>query len=77
MKSFLIFRIINTRIFLYFQKVVALKLWQNTQFTRMILFCFTFTAQRLEYLTIIRHSPRLSEPIRLLESPRALSVYML
>ena len=44
MKSFLTFRIISTRIFVYFQTVLNLKLWQNTQFTTAILFCFIFTA---------------------------------
>ena len=42
-----------------------MKLWQNTQFTTAILFCF--------YNVIVRDS----EPIRLLESPRSLSVYIL
>ena len=44
MKSFLTFRIISTGIFVYFQTVLNLKLWQNTQFTTAILFCFIFTA---------------------------------
>ena len=47
--------------------------WQNTQFTTAILFCFIFTAQRGEYNVIVRDS----EPIRLLESPRSLSVCIL
>ena len=45
MKSFLTFRIINTRIFLHFQKVVTLKLWQNTQFTTASLFCAVIIEQ--------------------------------
>ena len=44
MKSFLTFKVINTWIFLYFQKVLTLKLWQNIQFTTVILSCFIFTA---------------------------------
>ena len=71
MTSFLTFRIINTRIFLYFQKVVTLKLWQNTQFTTAILFCFTVIALRCECKVIVRDNER----IRLLELPRTLSVY--
>ena len=43
-KSFLTVKVINPRIFLYFQKVLTMKLWQNTQFTTAILFCFIFTA---------------------------------
>ena len=50
-----------------------MKVWQNTQFMTATLFCFTFTAQRGEYNVIVRDS----EPIRFLESPRSLSVYML
>ena len=73
MTSFLTCRIINPRIFLYFQKVLTLKLWQNTQFTTAILFRFIVTALRGEYKVIVRDS----EPIRLLELPRALSVYIL
>ena len=46
MKSFLTFKIVNAKIFLYFQSVLSLKLWQNTQFTTAILFAF---AQRGEY----------------------------
>ena len=38
-----------------------------------ILFCFIFTPSRGEYNVIVRDS----EPIRLLESPRSLSVYIL
>ena len=38
-----------------------------------ILFCFIFTPLRGEYNVIVRNS----EPIRLLESPRSLSVYIL
>ena len=30
--------------FFYFQRVFTLKLWQNTQFTTVILFCLIFTA---------------------------------
>ena len=44
MKSFLTFKVINTWIFLYFQKVLTMKLWQNTQFPTAILFCLIFTA---------------------------------
>ena len=44
MKSFLAFKVISTWIFVYFQKVCTMKLWQNTQFTTAILFCFIFTA---------------------------------
>ena len=73
MKSFLAFKVISTWIFVYFQKGFTMKLWQNTQFTTAILFCFIFTAQRGEYNVIVRDS----EPIRLLESPRSLSVYIL
>ena len=40
MKSFLTFKVINTWIFLYYQEVLTMKLWQNTQFTRAIFFCF-------------------------------------
>ena len=43
MLSFLTFKVINTWIFLSFQKVLTMKLWQNTQFTTAILFCFIFT----------------------------------
>ena len=50
-----------------------MKLWENTQFTTAILFCFIFTAQCSEYNVIVRDS----EPIRLLELPRSLSVYIL
>ena len=38
MWSFLTFKVINTWIFLYFQKVLTMKLWRNTQFTTAILF---------------------------------------
>ena len=44
MKSFLPFKVISTWIFVDFQKGVTMKLWQNTQFTTAILFCFIFTA---------------------------------
>ena len=44
MKSFLTFKVISTWIFLYFQKVLTMKLKQNTQFTTAILSCFIFTA---------------------------------
>ena len=44
MKSFLAFKAISTWIFVYFQKGFTTKLWQNTQFTTAILFCFIFTA---------------------------------
>ena len=44
MKSFLAFKVISTWIFVYFQKGFTMKLWQNTQFTTAILFCFIFTA---------------------------------
>ena len=71
MKSFLTFKVINTWIFLYFQKALTIKLWQDTRFTTAILFCFIFTAKRGEYNVIVRDS----EPIILLESPRSLSVY--
>ena len=40
MKSFLAFKVITTWIFVYFQKGFTMKLWQNTQFTTAILFCF-------------------------------------
>ena len=53
MKSFLTFKVINTWIFLSFQKVLTMKLWQNTQFPTAILFYLIFTAQRGEYLTIL------------------------
>ena len=43
-KSFFTFKVSNTRIFSYFQKVLTMKVWQNTQFTTAILFCFIFTA---------------------------------
>ena len=43
-KSFLAFKVISTWIFVYFQKGFTTKLWQNTQFTTAILFCFIFTA---------------------------------
>ena len=33
MKSFLVFKVISTWIFVYFQKGFTMKLWQNTQFT--------------------------------------------
>ena len=71
MKSFLTFKVINTWIFLYFQKALTIKLWQDNQFTTAILFCFIFTAKRRDYNVIVRDS----EPIILLESPRSLSVY--
>ena len=73
MKSFLTFKVINTRIHLYFQNVLTMKRWQNIRCTTAILFCFILTAQRGEYNVIVRYS----EPIRLLESPRSLSVYIL
>ena len=44
MKSFLPFKVISTWIFVDFQKGFTMKLWQNTQFTTAILFCFIFTA---------------------------------
>ena len=54
MKSFLTFKIINTRVFLYFQKVLSLKLGRTPSSIRTaILFCFICTAWRGEYLTII------------------------
>ena len=65
-------RIINTTILLYFQKVLTLKLWQ-TPSSRQSFFCFIFASYGGEYNVIVRDS----EPIRLLESPRALSVYIL
>ena len=71
-RSFLTFKVINPWIFLYFQKVLTMKLWQNTQYTTAILFCFTFTAYWGEYNVIVRDS----EPVRLLESPRSPSVYI-
>ena len=53
-KSFLTFKIINTGIFLYFQKVLSLKLGRTPSSIRTaILFCFICTAWRGEYLTII------------------------
>ena len=74
MKSFLTFKIINSGIFLYLLKKSSYsETWQNTQFMTAILFCFIFTPSRGEYLVIVRDS----EPIRLLESPRSLSVYIL
>ena len=42
-KSFLAFKVISTWIFVYCQKGFTMKLWQNTQFTTAILFCFIFT----------------------------------
>ena len=61
MKSFLIFKIVNPGILLYFQKVLTLKLgMQNTQFTLQ----FFFWDRAWD-----------SEPFRVLESPRSLSVY--
>ena len=54
MKSFLTFKIINTGVFLYFQKVLSLKLGRKPSSIRTaILFCFICTAWRGEYLTII------------------------
>ena len=54
MKSFLTFKIINTMVFLYFQKVLSLKLGRTPSSIRTaILFCFICTAWRGEYLTII------------------------
>ena len=44
MESFLAFKVISTWIFVFFQKGFTMKLWQNTQFTTAILFCFIFTA---------------------------------
>ena len=44
LKSFLAFKVISTWIFVFFQKGFTMKLWQNTQFTTAILFCFIFTA---------------------------------
>ena len=44
MKSFFAFKVISTWISVYFQKSFTIKLWQNTQFTTAILFCFIFTA---------------------------------
>ena len=73
MKSFLTFKIVNSKIFLYFQKILTQRLWQDTQFTTAIWFCFILTTYRGEYNVILRDS----EPIRLLESPRSLSVYIL
>ena len=71
MKSFLTFKVINTWIFLYFQKLL-LSTFGKTPCSRqrMILFCFIFTAKRGDYSVIVRDS----EPIILLESPRSLSV---
>ena len=73
MKSFLTFKVINTWIFLYFQKVLTMKRWQNTQFTTAILFCFILTAWRGKYNVIVQDS----EPVRLAESPASLTVYIL
>ena len=70
MKAFLTFKIVNTKIFLNFQKVLTLKLWQNTQLKTAIFFCFMFTAKHGDYNATVRNS----EPIKLLESPRSLSV---
>ena len=56
MKSFLAFKVISTWIFVYFQKGFTMKLWQNTQFTTAILFCFIFTAYGGEYNNIVRDS---------------------
>ena len=39
-KSFLAFTVISTWIFVYFEKGFTMKLWQNTQFTTAILFCW-------------------------------------
>ena len=44
MKSFLAIKVIRTWIFVYFQKGLTMKLWENTQFTKAILLCFIFTA---------------------------------
>ena len=44
MRSFLAFKVISTWIFVYFQEGFTIKLWQNTQFTTAILFCFIFIA---------------------------------
>ena len=59
---------------LVFQKCSYSETWRNSQFTTAVLFYFyIFTAQRSEYNVIVRDS----EPIRMLESPRSLSVYIL
>ena len=72
MKSFLTFKVINTWIFLYFQKLLLSTFGKTpSSRQRMILFCFMFTAKCGEYSVIVRDS----EPIILLESPRSLSVY--
>ena len=73
MKSFLTFKIVNTKIFLYFQNVLTLKLWQNTQLKTAIFFYFILTAKHGDYSATVRNS----EPIKLLESPRSLSVSIL
>ena len=48
-KSFLTFKVSNTRIFSYFQKVLTMKVWQNTQFTTAILFCDFVQPNRKRY----------------------------
>ena len=74
MKSFLVFKVISTWIFIYFQKGFPMKLLQNTQFMTAILFCFISTALHGEYNVIVRDSYK---PIKMLELPRSLSVYIL
>ena len=55
-----------------FWKLLTLKLWQNTELTAAILFWFyIFSAVGGEYNVTNRDS----EPTRLLETPRSLSVY--
>ena len=48
-KSFLTFKVSNTRIFSYFHKVLTMKVWQNTQFTTAILFCDFVQPNRKRY----------------------------
>ena len=65
-------RVLSTLCHPLFWKIFALKLWLNTELTPAILFWFfMFYAWDSEYNVIIRDS----EPVRLLETPRSLSVY--
>ena len=65
-------RVLSTLCHPLFWKRLALKLWQNTELTPAILFWFFMSyALGREYNVIIRDS----EPMRLLETPRSLSVY--
>ena len=65
-------RVLSTLCHPLFWKLLALKLWQNTELRSAILFWFyMFYALGGEYNVIIRDS----EPMRFLETPRSLSVY--